>query len=129
MDFTKGLLVVTYILDVHKGTHEDESSGVAKGVRKYKGTRSLRMTVEHFRTLKAVSQVLQSFVRLFIRYSRHMKILYSSLILPSSSTSPLSRPTVSLGTYARSLCMTFRMLFSRPRRLRDSLPLLNSKQV
>ena len=32
-----------------------------------------------------------------------MKILYSSLIPPSSSTLPLLRPTVSLGTYARSL--------------------------
>lgn len=56
MDFTNGL--VTYILDVYEATHADESSGDAEGVRKYKGTRNLRMTLEHFRTLKAVSQVL-----------------------------------------------------------------------
>ena len=53
MDFTKGL--VTYSLDVYKGTHADELSGDAEGVRKYKGARNLRMTLEHFRTLKAVS--------------------------------------------------------------------------
>lgn len=34
-------------------THADESRGDAEGVRKYKGTRNLRMTLEHFRTLKA----------------------------------------------------------------------------
>ena len=56
MDFPNGL--VTYILDVYKGTHADESSGDAEGVRKYKGTRNLRMTLEHFRTLKAVSRAL-----------------------------------------------------------------------
>ena len=47
---------MTCILDVYKGTHANESSGDAEGVRNNKGTRNLRMTLEHFRTLKAVSQ-------------------------------------------------------------------------
>src|SRR5882757_9925229 len=127
MDFTNGSVI--RISDVYKGTHPDKSSDDVDGVRKYKGPRNLRMILEHFRTLKAVSQVFTSFVRLFIRYSRHMKIQYSYSILPSSSTLPLLRPIVSLRTYARSLCMRFRKPFSRPPRLRGSLPSLSSKQV
>ncbi len=55
MDFTKGLVIC--ISDVYKGTHADESSGDAEGARKYNRTRTLRMTLEHFRALKSVSQV------------------------------------------------------------------------
>jgi hypothetical protein len=55
MDFTKDLVIC--ISDVYKGTHADESSGDAEGARKYNRTRTLRMTLEHFRALKSVSQV------------------------------------------------------------------------
>jgi hypothetical protein len=54
MDFTNGLVIC--ISDVYKGTHPDDSSEDAEGVRKYKGARNLRMILEHFRTLKTVSQ-------------------------------------------------------------------------
>jgi len=43
---------------VYKETNAAEFSGDAEGVRINKGTRNLRMTVKHFRTLKAVSHVL-----------------------------------------------------------------------
>ena len=53
MDFTKVLVI--RVSDEYKGNHADDFSEEAEGVRKYKGTRNLRIILEQFRTLKAVS--------------------------------------------------------------------------
>ncbi|KAH9979783.1 hypothetical protein BJV74DRAFT_118819 [Russula compacta] len=107
----------------------DASVEDAEGVHKYKGGRNLRMAMDHFCTLRTVSRIFESSVRQFILCSRHMKIQYNYLIFPSSSISPLLRPILSLGIYARCLHTSFRTPFSHPPRLRGSLPLLSSKQV
>jgi hypothetical protein len=123
------VIIVICLLYVSKGLRVESLGEGSEEAHKSKGNRHVQMALENFRALKTVSRAFVYSVRIFICYSRRMKIRSRYSILPNSLTLLSSRRTLSFGTYARSSPTTCQKPFFLPLKLRTSLPLLSSKRA